>query len=327
MELVSERGTFPTMQALRAAYLKAPDRRKFAIHYDGGEWDRNVIHASDAGACPRQVMYRLTGTPEKPRSESSEWNRTVMFESGYVFHFLTYSALRWAGLLVYHEKKLTMPYGIVGSCDAIFQPDYREEGLALYDCKTVMPNALKFSWDMPKVKDCLQVGAYALDPHLEQMPILWGLIEYVDRAGSNTPLECIIDLEEWADKADQRLENINEWKDQLKASVLPPEMAPRYVGHYSGGKLESISYEPAWECGYCDFHLTKKERKVNPSSGRMKEYGWTQSDSVCKPFNVPPVTVATVSGGSLKKVANGHEEAVAHWFAKARKIYAVEVEE
>ncbi|HUW10711.1 MAG TPA: hypothetical protein VM537_13350 [Anaerolineae bacterium] len=327
MTLISQRGEFPTMQALRAAYLKAPDRKQFAMHYDGGEWDKSVIHASDAGACPRQVMYRLTGTPEKPRSPESEWNRTVMFESGYVFHYLTYSALRWAGLLAYHERPLELPYGVSGSCDAIFQPDYREEDLALYDCKTVLPNALKYSWDMPKVKDCLQLGAYSLDPDIESMPILYGLIEYVDRAGSNTPLECIIDLEEWADRADRRLEELTEWEDMLPASVLPPEMAPRYVGHYSSGYLESISYERAWECGYCDYHLTKKEKRTNPNSGRQKEYGWTQKESTCKPFYLPPHTVATVSGGSLKKVTTGHEEGVERWFASARKHYAVEVEE
>ena len=82
----SERGTFDSLQMLRAAYLVAPDWQKFWLSADTAiekSWPKDVLHASDVGGCPRAAMYRLLGTPEKPRSASSKANRQVMFWAGY----------------------------------------------------------------------------------------------------------------------------------------------------------------------------------------------------------------------------------------------------
>lgn len=327
MKLVSERGEFSDFQALRAAYLEAPDAREFwhdPLPLLQGEWEPGRIHASDAGACPRAVMYRLLGTPEKPRSKSSANNRRVMFWAGYALHALTYSALDWAGLLVEAERIVTLPFGISARCDALFRPDYQSADVWLYDCKTVLPNALKYG-DMPKEKDCLQLGAYALDPSL---PILSAVVEYVDRAGSNSPQMYEVNVDEWNPLAKKRLSLLHEMADAAVTVGLLPETTPAvYSGHYSWDgqrmALDTIDYGPDWRCGYCDYHLTVKEKRKNPNSGRMKEWGWTHKDSTCRPYNLPPLSVAKIANGSVQSVKLGHEEGCEKWLASARKHYVV----
>lgn len=328
MRLISKRGEFDSFQQLRAAYIKAPDANEFWF-YPGpnqGEWDNSALHASDVGSCPRAVLYRLRGVDEKPRSSYSAANREVMFWSGHVFHALDRSALNWAGLLVAWEKPLTLPFGVKGSCDVLFLPNYKEEGIVLKDTKTVLPNALKdYAYTLPKENNCLQVGAYSLAEELADLPILCGVIEYTDRAGSNTPKVCEVDLGEWGEKARRALVDLHSVSELAPENVACPP--PVYKGHYKRGDrwtLDGITYEPDWRCGYCDYHLTIKERRVNPNSGRLKEHGWTSKDSLCKPYNLPPLDVAKVEGGRLTKVKAGHEEGVEQWFRNARRYYDVE---
>lgn len=290
----TRRGEFGSLQILRAAYIEAPDRFKYRLLQEDASWDKSVLHASDTSGCPRAVMYRLLGTPEKPRSKKAAANRIVMLERGTDYHWLTYSALNWAGILVGHEIPAAPREGWAGSMDALIRPNHESDSVVGFDEKTVLPNMLIYHRaDTPKDKDCTQLGAYCLT-----QPFKWGLIEYTDRAGSNNPEECEFDASQWMEKAVERMDALEMWQGLLPE--LPPTLEPEFVAHYSDHKLDSVTSERPWSCDYCDFHLTKKERRINPASGRMKEYGWTCSDSTCKPVNVPPRIVAEVKNGAWR---------------------------
>ena len=235
-----------------------------------------------------------------------------MYWSGYRLHYLTYSALHWAGILTGYEERVELPEPWTGRCDAIIQPNYEDDETILYDMKTVMPNALKYSYDMPKEKDCLQLGGYGTG-----MAVAQGIVEYADRAGQNTPLECAVDMAHWADRARNRMSLL----EALHAALptLPDILPARYVAHYrkARGKpykeLNSVTYEAPWECGYCDYHLTDKS-------------GVTQRDSTCRPFNDKPLAAAKLEGGSWHYDTQ-HVDAVIQWLGTQQKVVDVEEEE
>lgn len=293
MLLASDKGEWESFQVLRYAYLRSTDGKRHWLDpgpFDQDDWNPDKLHASDVGACPRAVAYRLLGTPEKPRSRASAANRQVMFWAGYRLHYLTYSALNWAGLLLSHETRVPMPNGWTGAFDATFKPTLDSETM-LYGMKTVLPNALKhgYDWDYPKTKDCLQEGVYGLYlPYLKR-----AAEEYSDRAGSNTPKICEFDLAPWSAKATEVMASLEDVRDRLPElpELLSPVLAPSYwkKRKLNAYYLKSLSYQADWRCGYCDYHLTKK----------VDGFGVTQSDSVCKPYNLRPTEVATFKDGHM----------------------------
>ena len=331
MKYTSERGEFASLQQLRAAYLASSDGAKYWLDptpFAPEEWEPDTLHASDIGSCPRKVAYRLSHAPQKPRSSSSEANRAIMFWAGYRLHYLTYSALEWADLLLCHEQPVDFPKDWGGRLDAIIFPDHTHpENKVLYDMKTVLPNALKYSYDMPKAKDCLQIGSYAL---FRPDNIQDGVIEYCDRAGSNTPKECEVMLGHvWPLKASDLMKTLEAARDGLPdlPDTLPQTYAPHFKWDGSRMNLDSIDLVTPWDCGYCDYHLTRKEKRLNPVTKRQKEYGWTCADSLCKPVNAPPVQVATYNNGELFSVTTGHEKPIVEWMATQVTSYVPTEEE
>jgi hypothetical protein len=325
MKYVTKRGEFASLQLLRQAYLKSNDGAQFWL--DPGAFEEHtpsgLLRATDVGKCPRAVAYRLLKTPKKPRSASAAANREVMMWAAYRFHFLTYSALNWAGILVEHEYEVPLPDGWIGRSDALIR---NGDDLWRFDEKTVLPNALQnYRYDHPKAKDCLQLATYDLPE-----PLGRGLIEYTDRAGSNRPEECEIDLEKWGTKVPPLMVALEAMRDSLPE--LPPMLDPTYQAHYSKGQggrmwLSTIDCVTPWDCSYCDYHLTRLESRTNPNSGRPRKYGWTQSESVCKPVNLPPQQVAEWKNGSLTNVRSGHAEALDAWIPSQITNYIPEEEE
>lgn len=323
---ISDRGSWASLQLLRAAYLKSEDGERYWLDptpFGANEWESDKLHLSELGACPRAIAYRLIGVPPKPRSRSSAANREVMFWSGYRFHYLTYSALNWAGLLVDHEIAVKLPEPWTGRADAIIRPNIHADRIIGYDMKTVLPNALKYGWDMPKEKDCLQLGGYAHGG-------LFGpaVLEYADRAGSNTPKECEVDALAWARRVPARMRELEAVREAVPE--LPETLPPAYNGHFreadNVGTLDTVSLDPDWRCGYCDYHLTKKERRPNPNTGRLKIFGWTQAESTCKPYNSPPLEVCKWNGGR-PITKSGHEDGVEAWLDSHPKHYEIPEEE
>jgi hypothetical protein len=313
MRLITKKGEFADIGRLRGAYLEAPDGGAYNLdpgHHDGNDWRPDKLHISELGGCPRATAYRLLGYEEKPRSASSRANRAVMFWAGYRAHFLTYSAMNWAGILVEHEKALDLPEPWTGRCDAIFTPNVEDEVPWLYDLKTVLPNALKYAHELPKPKDALQLGGYwAFGPQPGG-----AVVEMMDRAGSNSPILCEVDMTVWMPRAVKRMALFEAMLDNMPE--LPPTLEPVYKGHYSKVRgvsryeLASISLDPDWRCSYCEWHLHSKEG--------------TDRDSLCRPYNEPPVTVAQWKHGALTSVKSGHERGCEEWCAANVTSYQAE---
>jgi len=316
MKYVSERGEFDSMQILVAAYLGSRDGGAYELSsspFCRNEWEPDVLHASEVGSCPRAVAYRLSHEEEKPRGQASAANRAVMFDAAYFFHYRRYSSLNWAGLLVGHEEPVPLPDGWTGRYDAIFKPDYREERTILYDLKSVLPNALKYSYDMPKEKDGCQLCVYANALDMKE-----AMVEYADRAGSVTPLECPINPDDYLKQTMAAMAALEKARDELP--YLPEILPPVYVGSYWKRRganyrdLKTVSYQPDWRCSYCAYHL------------HLKDTG-THSESSCKPYFKPPEVVAEFKQGRLIRVTKGHEDAVDKWLGSHITSYQIEEEE
>lgn len=306
MNLHTTQGDFKSFAELRYAFMQ---QNKAAIPVPTDEWESTTLHASEVGYCPRATMLRICGAPPKVQNNLTKANEALMFAMGYFAHYLTYAAMEWAGILVASEESLLdLPWS--GRCDAIFLPDYEKpEDEWLYDAKTTRPNAFKYSESFPKEPHCLQVGAYATSLRCR---FANGVIEYIDRGGSNPPVECVINLLEWAPKAqalmDEREAMYHEcvgkdWKD----APLPPVLEEGFVPHYRKARgeewkdLKSVTYDAPWQCSWCQMHHTNTDDTTRP-------------ESPCKPPNHAPIEVAKVrtqkEGGGWAYTAAGVAQAV-----------------
>lgn len=286
MEYMTHKGEFATLQEMRYAYLTSGlDMCIDPGHSEANEWDRSLLHASEVGYCPRMQMLRISGAPEKPQANLTRANEAVMFWTANRLHYLAFEAMEWAGVLDECEVSLMSPPW-AGRADAILRPDVGEEETILYDMKTVRGNAMKYSESFPKEAHCLQLGAYATKAKPKM-----GIIEYVDRSGSMPPIECVIDLEPWREKAAVRMAQM---EDALAAMPdLPPTLPESFVAHFTKRRgqpykdLTSVTYDCSWECGYCSFHHTDVTGK-------------TSSDSPCKPPNHSPILCMKMEKGSWR---------------------------
>ena len=287
MKLITEKGEFESFAELRYGFMQ---QNKAAIPVSTDEWESTTLHASEVGYCSRATMLRICGAPPKTQANLTQANEALMFAMGYFAHYLTYAAMEWAGILVASEESLLAePWS--GRCDAIFLPDCTHpEQEVLYDAKTTRPNAFKYADSFPKEQHCLQLGAYGTSARCTD--ILFGVIEYIDRGGSNPPVECHVNLLEWAPRAQALMDEREalyrecvgkDWKD----APLPPVLAEEYVPHYRKAPgqdykdLKSVTYECSWECGYCKMHHTNVDDSTRP-------------ESPCKPPNHAPIEIAKV---------------------------------
>ena len=285
MKLITEKGEFDSFAELRYAFIK---QNKAAIPVSTDEWESTTLHASEVGYCPRATMLRICGAPPKVQANLTQANEALLFAIAYFAHYLTYEAMKWAGILVASEEPLLDGLWS-GRCDAIFLPDCAHpEQEMLYDAKTTRPNAFKYADSFPKEQHCLQLGAYGTSRRCTD--ILFAVIEYIDRGGSNPPVECHINLLEWTPKAQAKMDEREamyhecagkDWQD----APLPPVLAESYVPHYRKARgmeykdLKSVTWECSWECSWCKLHHTHID-------------GSTRPDSPCKPPNHAPVEVA-----------------------------------
>jgi hypothetical protein len=279
MIYTTDKGEFATLAELRFAYLKSGEHIRLDPGHTGmDEWQPDKLHASQVGYCPRMQMYRFQGAPKKVQANLTQANEALMFWIAYRIHYLTYEAFEWAGILKGYEVSL-MDGLWAGRADAIITPDGEDEWL--YDCKTTRPNAFKYSESFPKKEACLQLGSYGTArPEVKK-----GIVEYVDRGGSNIPIECVIDLAEWHEPALSRMSLLEQALEALPD--LPPMLEESFVPHYRKAPkqdykdLKSVTLECSWECGYCDWHHTNPDDTTRP-------------ESPCKPPNHPPIEVAKV---------------------------------
>jgi len=295
MKLITNKGPFSTFAELRFAYLKSgEDMGLDPKHVGSDEWDAGLLHASEVGYCPRMQCLRLGGAEKQVQANLTAANEALMFWVAYRIHYVTYEAMQWSGILCGHEVALfEEPWA--GRADALFRPDIDDPQEWLYDCKTVRPNAMKYTESFPKEAHCLQLGAYA-----SKVAAFDGVIEYVDRGGSNPPIECVISLEPWVVRAMIRMNDIEDWTHR---DELPPILEETFVPHYrkARGKdwkeLVSITLDASWECSYCLAHHTDME-------------GRTLTTSPCQPHNHKPLEVGKKEKGSWSFPVARHHSGV-----------------
>jgi hypothetical protein len=231
-------------QSIRAAYIAAGQPDVGIVRHDEW-WDSSILHLSDLGSCPRQVALRVGGYPEKIVSEDAKNNKRVMFWLAYELHYLTYSAMRWAGLLYDYELKVEAPTGWSGRLDMLHVDKPGSEKLVLYDEKTSHPNQMKYSKSLPKKKDMLQIISYYLYPPVT--PIDEVRIEYADRGGQNTPQVKVIVPSEWLTK-----EVASAMVELEEALVNTPEPLSREFVIADNEK--SVYLRRDWRCKYCPYY-------------------------------------------------------------------------
>lgn len=268
MRLRTTQGVFDTLAELRYAYMQSgEDMNLDPGHTGANDWESHKLHASEIGYCPRATAYRLLGAPKKVQANLTKANEALMFWQGYRIHYLTYEAMMWGGILVAYEVPVLDTEVWAGRADAIFLPDFQNEDEEwLYDAKTTRPNAFKFARSFPKEEACLQLGAYGT----KRPNIHHGIIEYIDRGGSNIPVECEIDVDKWARFAAQRMVEREFVRDtiagkDLKTATLPPVLEQEIVPEYRKARnmpykdLKGACLKRNWQCSYCDYHATDPE--------------------------------------------------------------------
>lgn len=293
MKLTSKRGTFASLQELRGAYLSATDRAEY--HLDpypaqGDDWEDDHLHISELARCPRAPMLRFTGAPKRVRAPLTIANEEIMFWIGYRLHYLTYSALNWAGLLVSYEQPLFDPPW-AGRADAFFRPDYRDDKLYGLDVKSYRPRSSKYAHTYPKKQDVWQVSGYATT----RPGIGTWVIEYIAQGGSTAPVECLVDPHELHTPVTSRMAMLEELREDVLANGIaaaPPPLPSTFVAHYRKARgrdekeLVSITIDSPWECSYCPYCHTEQpahERDTHPP---------LLDSSPCRPDWHPPLTVA-----------------------------------
>lgn len=240
-----------TLQKLRADYLRHVDAggARADIPRRTGAWDGTKLHLSDLGYCPRKVAYRMLKAPVEKTPEQAD-NEQIMFALGYYVHYLTYEALRWQQRLVQYECPLPCPDGWSGTMDALFTD---EDGkLVLYDCKTTRSNAFRYAGSFPKPENVLQIQAYF---QYAGESIQRTIIEYVDRGGANTPVECIIPADNNGN-VEAAMAVLESARDNLPdlPDVLPLQVIVGYSN--ADGMPNKLSWGRSWQCGFCDYaHL------------------------------------------------------------------------
>jgi hypothetical protein len=286
MQYFTDKGEFATLQEMRFAYLKSGEHIRLDPGHAGmDEWESDKLHASEVGSCARMQMLRLQGAPKKVQANLTQANDAILFWVAYRLHYLTYEAMQWAGILVGFEVSLFDGLW-AGRADAIITPDVNDKADEwLYDAKTTRPNAFKYTESFPKDQHCLQVATYGV----KKTNISKAIIEYIDRGGSNPPVECVIDLERWHFAALDRMNVLEQYRVRALEGdgELPPLLEEVYVPHYRKARgmdykdLKSVTLECSWECGYCAFHHTFTDDATRP-------------ESPCKPPNHSPIEVAKV---------------------------------
>jgi hypothetical protein len=251
--LQTDQGEFPSLAALRGAFIRAHNGCPDVAHYfNTDEWDDSTLHISELGKCLRQQMYRLLGTEKNPVSQRKQDNKELLFWQAHMIHALTCGALDWSGILISYEHSLPgLPEGWSGHFDAVFLD--REAGMnLLWDGKTVMPTAFDYSYDWPKPEVVAQIRGYLRFTHYLADA---GLVEYIDRGGSNTPQLFPVTADDvWVK---ERMAATDYWYSGLPE--LPPPLTREYTITYRKVRNEprreiaNVWLAPSWQCDYCDY--------------------------------------------------------------------------
>lgn len=314
--IVTDQGEFSNFAELRFAYLLAMNGNpSIQQYFRQDEWNKNTLHISELGKCPRKQMLRLMGAAERPRTIAALANDELMFWQGNIIHALTVGACDWAGIMLSYEESLpNLPDGWSGHYDLIWN-DRSCGAVTCWDGKTVRPNAFNWWYTWPKPEERAQMKGYLhflTEAH-------YGEIEHIDRGGSNPPrISTIIRDDHWVEKQMHWLENLR--AELSNYGTLPDpldwdyDLSYRKVTNENLYLINKIWYKPNWQCEWCDYLHGYKDKKTGQ--------WWISDESPCKPDLRPSEEVAKVSKGQLQWLLPNHQAQVEHWIKEQLQSFS-----
>lgn len=229
------------------------------------------LFATDIGKCPRQVCYRLLSTEKDYESPEKQRNDQRMYDVAEFIEAMLTAAFMWKGDLLSHQTPVPFAersnWG--GRADLIVELDGKQR---IIEVKTHRGNASNYT--LPKVPHVHQASSYhwelAREFELDASPLLW----YVSRDGSGEPNEYEVPHVEAETMA--LMDELDEARIEVAtegAGMLPPKL-DKVLQLRSYGK--TVSCEPDWQCGYCDYAGTCKPDASKSTWAVLDElHGWT----------------------------------------------------
>lgn len=251
--------------------------QEILIPFSPKVWRDEMIHLSDVGKCPRQIMLRLQGAKKREEPLAIAL-REARFYMGHQTHYLVYSALMYfeekykeeiyegCEVSLYDHLHSMFGSGVTGALDLIIKgPIFFEDADALnfvLDIKSMHPNLLRNMRDnLPLEQHKTQVVLYDFF-YREWKNVKMGLpaIVYLDNGGGDNPHEiCFIKKQEYESLLDTAMSDLG---NLLGARALMesegydniPEMLPRRI-YIKGKRNPEVRVGPAWSCNpkYCDY--------------------------------------------------------------------------
>lgn len=267
-----ESDMIPDFDLIRDEYIKANSPHRLYHQWEERDENDPYLHISDLGGCPRKVVLRLLKTEKKPLSPKQTAAKTLMFHLAYELHYLSYSALRWKGLIEKWEQPVEIR-PILGLRDQRWWVGAWDTQLLdgrLVDFKTVHPNMLRFDEGpeedsrFPLSHHESQLSGYI---YADDTAACTGLIEYLDRGGTNIPKA--VEITGSIERTQREMLLIEEAVLALDdGEIVPPTLDPDFTIQYYGKRLFAC---PPWSCGYCDYggHTCKPEYWKLDKKGRL----------------------------------------------------------
>lgn len=214
------------------------------------DWGGDVIHMSDLAVaitepgdkkCSRQFWLRLKGEEKTPPGIG----QMMMFDNGHGIHERLVAKLKkglpegWTVAAV--EGETGAKLGIKGHFDVKLRGPKGQ--VVIVDFKTTRSNAFKFEDGLPKLANVYQIQGYGYEENADAMILL-----YVDRDGSNTPIQKVIERD------DERVLASAEYIKKVAASPVPPEKMLPVINIKENKGPNSVVASLPWQCKYCDFY-------------------------------------------------------------------------
>ena len=233
------------------------------------ERDRFRLFVSDVGSCPRKVGYRMAGTAKDFQSEQSAFNNQIMWDIAEHLERTLWEALDAEGLGVAYQFEVPIHdrenWGGRGDIIATYH------GRRVIEVKSLRSGA--FNYEIDYTTHQCQARVYDHYCHdrfeLDAAPLLW----YVDRGGSNTPIEQEVPITwEQCEWEMDTLEGVRAAVAKFDAVDFPKLDKVLKVRSYG----KQILWEPDGRCVYCDYRLTCEPE--------MSKNCWAKRDNEKSPF-------------------------------------------
>jgi hypothetical protein len=217
---------------------------------------RECFYVTDLGVCPRKVIMGFGDFEYKPLTPQEK----LMFGFADFLHYKVMLFLRESKnyVVIKNEYKINdgLPEFWHGRCDDLL---YDLSDKYFFPLEIKSTRSFVKNMDLPKENHVMQTKIYIYALRNMGWDIPKGKLLYIDRSGSNKPIEFDIELddsqpildnfkiyEDWYEK--QIFETNGEYSHVMMTDTMPP-ILPRTIN-----KSKNEFYlVPDWQCGYCKY--------------------------------------------------------------------------